>query len=90
MKLIALRDFRNPNPKLIKPTDAIHEDHIHKGARFEIDENAKGNDELIAQLNAANAIGDADDEKTCRAIDKEVALEKKKAAADAAAAAGKK
>lgn len=70
MKLIALRDFRNPNPKQIKIDDALNENHIHNGARFEIDETERP--ELVATLNVANAIGDATNAETCRAIDAEV------------------
>lgn len=79
MNLIALRDFRNPDKQQIKVKDALHPDHIHKGSRFELDERAKNNDRLILELNAAGCIGDANNEQTCKAIDAEVANEKKKA-----------
>jgi hypothetical protein len=93
MRLIAKRDFRNPERKL-EIEDAKHPDHIHKGAIFNIgDAKApfKGlgpsEQKLVTQLNGADCIADATDEKTVAAIMDQVAEEEKVAARQAAHAA---
>ena len=91
MKLIALREFRNVGRK-IKIDNAQHDDHVHKGATFEIgagDEIAKlasPDKELAAQLIYAGFAGDATDAKIVKRVQAEVAAEEKKAKAAATAA----
>ena len=92
MQLIAKRAFKNPGRKLsIK--DALHPDHVHKGATFSIGtekevKNLNGDDQkMVLLLNVADCLGDATDEKIVRAVQAEVAAEKKAEAAQAVQAA---
>ena len=100
MKLIAKRDFRNPQRKL-EIKDAIHPDHVHMGARFTIGpkpestfKELRAEDQLlVSQLSAADCISDATDEKIVASIDA-ATDEREKAEANQAkqssAGAGKK
>ncbi len=81
MKLIALRDFRN-NLKLKIP-GALHDDHVHQGAVFELDETDDKTADTIAKLNAAGCVGNAEDPKTVKFVDGEVAAAKKREGAAA-------
>lgn len=96
MKLIALKDFRNVPALSLEIKDALHPLHVHKGATFELGKGdtlkdcSKPDQELLAHLNLAGCIGDANDEAVVKAVKAEVAADKKReeAAAKANAAAG--
>jgi hypothetical protein len=84
MKLIAKRDFRNVG-NAIEIENAIHPDHIHKGALFVVgvDEKTpyeklnKTDQAFVATLNAADCVADGSDEKIVRLVMAEVTAEKK-------------
>ena len=87
-KFIARKHFYNNCG--LKIADAIHPMHVHNGAIFELGSDARGNalpfdkfqdmtaadKNLITQLNSADCIGDATNEKTVKDIMAEVAAEK--------------
>ena len=95
MKLIAIKDFRNVQLLRLKSDDgdslvkdAIHADHVHKGAVFDIGagkdlDALKKSDrptaELVAQLIVAGVVAEANDEKAVKAVKEEIALEEKRA-----------
>lgn len=89
MNLIALKDFRNVQSINLTLEDALHENHVHKGATFEIGKGAKLKDcskpeqELIAQLILAGCVGDATDKAVVEAVNKEVKADKAREAAAA-------
>ena len=88
MKLIATRDFRNTHQ--LKVADTKHPSHIHKGAKFEIDENSQGGMDLITSLNSAGLIVDQTDEASVKALNAELAEDAKRESSDSKkAAAGK-
>ena len=76
MELIAVRDIYNNVG--VKIDGAVHENIIHKGAIFKLDDEDK-----IAELKAARAIGSADDSELVALVKKEVAADKKREAAAA-------
>ncbi len=93
MRFIALRNFRNPGRAIDLGDDALHDDHVHKGAIFAIGEDElveedavgfkrlnKNQQMLVAQLNAANCIGNAANPKVVAAVKRELADEAKAAA----------
>ena len=97
MNLVAATDFRNPRPvsqggsQGIEIENALHELHIHKGARFNIggdlplDKMSAADKRLVAELNAAGRIVDEDHQpELVKQIDEEVdraeSLEAKKLA----------
>lgn len=95
MKLIALRDFRNVAQLRLKDgddsivKDAVHDDHVHKGAVFEIGkeqslEALRKKDlpsaQIVAHLIASGAVGDASDNKLVEKVGTEIAVEKKRLA----------
>ena len=96
MKLIALRNFRNVQGLELDGNSALNERHVHKGATFSIGGNkdfkdlSKSDQRAILELNAANCIGDATDEKLAKRIQKEAAIERdsETRAATTAVAAG--
>lgn len=78
MKFIAIRDFRNHDPKNIKVEGPVlHPNHIHKGAFIEISTAKELNDmsnaerETVAKLGAACCIADASNEKLVKQIRQE-------------------
>lgn len=86
MKLIATKDFsRVPALDFIDLPDRIHENHIHKGATFDVGKAAKFTDlnktdqQLVAGLVHAGCVGDASDEKVVKAVQAEIAADKKRA-----------
>ena len=81
MKLKAISDFRNTHK--FKVPGAANEDHIHKGAEFEVDEKDKSLLPILAQLAAAGRIVDAGNKEAWAAIDAEVKAEKVKAEKEA-------
>jgi len=92
MNLVATSNFRNTSPEVIDVTDPLHPNHIHKGARIQIggdkliDQLTAGQKRLVAELNAAGRIVDADKQKDdVKRIDAEVIAEKKQADAEKAA-----
>lgn len=87
MKLVATSDFRNPDVETIDVgADKVHDLHISKGDRFEIggelpfEKLSAEKKKLIVELNAAGRIVEASQTEKVKAIDAEVAAEKKKAA----------
>jgi len=82
MKLIAKRDFRNVG-RAIEISNPIHPDHIHKGAQFQIGKGdsykslTKAEQLFVAQLNAADCVGDGSDEKIVAAVKAECVADKK-------------
>lgn len=78
MKLIAKRNFRNPGRQIKLDKHEFNEDHIHKGAIFEIGGNKafealnKTDQELVVALNAADCLGDASNPEIVKAIQKEL------------------
>lgn len=101
MKLIATKDFRNVQALRLKSDDgdslvkdAIHADHVHKGAVFEI---GSGKDldalkkidrptaEIVAQLIVAGVVADANDAKAVQAVRDEIAVDENRAKNAAAA-----
>jgi len=62
MELLAIRSFKNPQRALVIE-NALHPDHVHKGATFEIGgkapfEQLTGDDKkLVGLLNHANCVG---------------------------------
>src|SRR5258708_23097506 len=89
MKLIATRDFfRVPALKNIKVEGGppIHQNQIHKGARFEIGEGAKLSDlteqekQLVGLLSYANCIGDATNAEVLKSVGDDIATDKKREA----------
>lgn len=95
MKLIALKDFRNVAALGLKQDgkskikDAIHDDHIHKGAQFEIGsgkdlaalhKNEPGTAQIVAQLFVSKCVGDASDSEVVKAVQAEVEVDKKREA----------
>jgi hypothetical protein len=91
MKLIAKRDFRNTG-QAIEIEDAIHPDHVHKGAIFIVGKEEKTpfdglsrqDKEFVSLLNAADCIADGSDDKIVKQVMAEVAADKKAEAARAA------
>lgn len=99
MDLIALKDFRNVQHLRLKEEDkdgkvtstvdgSIHDDHIHKGARFSIGTGKTLKDvqkqdaalaQAIASLSVAGCVGDANDKELCRLVAEEIALDKNRA-----------
>lgn len=81
MKLIAKRNFRNPGRQIKLERHEFNEDHIHKGAVFEIGGNKpyealNGSDQkLVMELNFADCIGDASNPEIVKAVQKELAEE---------------
>ena len=97
MNLIALRGFKNnAKDQIIMVGDPVHEDGVHKGARFSIGGDKSYKEmrdkkllDLIANLNHAECIGDAADKALCKRIDDEVATEaRQQKEATAAASSG--
>lgn len=94
MQLIAIRNFRNPG-RALEIEEPVAPDHVHKGAIFEIggkapfDKLNRTDKELVVQLNAAQCIADATDEKIVKAVRAELEEESKAAKAKAAAATAK-
>lgn len=82
MKLIATSDFRNPQPGKITVAGAIHPQHIHKGARFQIGGDApmdKLNPEdlrLVTLLNGAGRIVEPSQLEQVAKVDAEIAAAK--------------
>lgn len=84
MKLIALKDFANNSQLEIE--SAVHERHIHKGAVFNIGTGKDLKDKsllahertTIAQLIVSGCVGDANDTKVVKAVNEEVAMDKKR------------
>lgn len=95
MKLIALKDFRNVPGLELEIKDAQHDNHVHKGATFEIGKYdvlkdcSKTDQQTVAQLIVSGCVGDATDEKVVKAVKLEVEADEKreKAAAKANSAA---
>lgn len=87
MKLVCASEFRNIAPDKIQVEDALHDLHVHKGARFDIggaapfDKLTAGDKKLVVELNAAGRIVSEDQTEAVKKIDAEVA-QAKKAAAD--------
>lgn len=95
MKLIALKDFRNV-PALRLTDDgkstvdkAVHDEHIHKGAVFDIgagktlDELRKSDRptaEIVAQLVVAGCVGEANDAKVVAAVKEDLAQDSRRQA----------
>jgi len=75
MKVIATSNFRNTSPSLIKLTKPVHDDHVHKGAEFEIDEKTGDGKQLLAQLNASGRLIRADDKESVERLNREIATE---------------
>lgn len=90
MKLIAKRDFRNPG-RVLPVENAIHPDHVHKGAQFAIGGDTpfeklnRADRELVSLLNSSDCLADGSDDSIVRRILGEVAAERRKAQADAPA-----
>ena len=97
MDLIALRDFRNVPALRLKQADkdgvekttlkdAIHDDHIHKGAIFSIgtaktaDRCTQEEKMLIGELLYTGAAAPASDEKIVKLVREDVEIEKKRLA----------
>ena len=94
MKLIATKDFRNVQALRLKSDDgeslvkdAVHADHVHKGAVFDIGsakdlEGLRKADrptaEIVAQLIVAGVVADANDAKAVQAVREELAVEEKR------------
>ena len=76
MKFKATSDFRNTHK--FNVTGTVHADHIAKGSEFEVDEKDKTLQPVLAQLAAAGRIVDSANTAAWKAIDAEVAAEKKK------------
>lgn len=82
MKLVAIRDFRNPDGKIKLDQPAQHPDHIHFGATFSIGgdkalKDLRGDEKtLVGLLSAANCIGDATDRKTMDQVAAELSKQK--------------
>lgn len=95
MKLIALKDFRNVPGLELEIEDALHANHVHKGATFEIGKAdalkdcSKSDQQTIAQLIVSGCVGDANDANVVKAVKAEVDADEKreKAAAKANSAA---
>ncbi len=91
MKLIALKDFRNVPGLELKIADAEHDNHVHKGAIFDIGNGktlkdcSKADQVTVAQLTVAGCVGDGTDAKLIKAIEEEVAADEKAAQAAAKA-----
>ena len=87
MKLVCASDFRNIAPDKIIIEDALHELHVHKGARFEIggetpfDKLQASDKRLVVELNSAGRIVSEDQTDAVKKIDAEVAQAKKAAEA---------
>lgn len=95
MQLIALRDiYRTPSMGDIQIEGQLNERHIHKGAVFSIgtaDSLKKLLPEerlLVAQLVVSKAVGDATDPKVVKAVQDELAAEKRREASLARLDAG--
>ena len=87
MKLVCASDFRNIAPDKIQIEDALHELHVHKGARFEIggaapfDKLQASDKRLVVELNSAGRIVSEDQTEAVKKIDAEVAQAEKAALA---------
>lgn len=88
MKLIALRDFANNIGLDPESHDLNHDGQVDKGTVFEIGQGVndlktlakrdKASAMLVAQLTAAGCVGDATDAKVVKAVQDEIALDKKR------------
>ena len=108
MNLIALKAFRNVKSLRLRGKDqkstvegSIHDDHVHKGARFamgdqktlaDMHEADQATAVQVASLIAAGCVGEADNEDTVAAVAAEVKADylraKRDADKDAASNAG--
>jgi hypothetical protein len=82
MKLIALKDFANNSQFEI--SSPLHDRLVHKGATFEIGTGkvlkdlTKADQFLVAQLTVSGCVGDATDSKVVKAVQDDVAADKKR------------
>lgn len=80
MKLVSTSNFRNPQPGKITVAGALHPQHIHKGARFEIggdapfDKVEPDDKRLVTLLNTAGRIVEASQVELVAQIDAEVSF----------------
>src|SRR5580704_14578646 len=90
MKLIAIRSFKNPE-RTLQIKDAVHPDHVHKGATFVIGEKletpfeklTKQEKLLVQHLTISNCVGDAFDAKVVSEVERELKFDADRAARDA-------
>ena len=82
MKFVSASSFRNTHHDLIKVTDPLNGNHVHKGARFAVGGNLPLEDlserekELVAILNRTGRIVAASQTEDVAKIDAEVKGEK--------------
>lgn len=76
MKLVAKKDFRNNCG--LKIENAKHDNHVHKGAVFEINEETADGEQLLATLKAADCIADGSNEKAVKHYQTEAAADAKR------------
>ena len=83
MNLVATSNFRNNVQDTLMVEDALHETFVHKGARLSLGGNlpfeklSAADKRIIAELNRAGRIVDVSQTEQVKAIDAEVAAERK-------------